>query len=151
MSEIERIKDQLRRAFEGSAWHGPSLKELVSDVTAEKAAARPLAGAHNIWEIVLHIAAWHEGARLRLAGQRAELSTEEDWPPVADKSEAAWLAALETLERNNQRLRAALDSLDEARLNEPIVEGMSSVYVTLHGIIQHDLYHAGQIALLKKG
>ena len=151
MSEIERIKDQLRRAFEGPAWHGPSLKELVGDVTAEKAAARPLTSAHTIWEIVLHIAAWHEGARLRLAGQRAELSTEEDWPPVTDNSEAAWLAALETLERNNQRLRAALDSLDEARLNEPIVEGMSSVYVTLHGIIQHDLYHAGQIALLKKG
>lgn len=151
MSEIQRIKDQLRRASEGPAWHGPSLKELVSDVTAERAAARPLAGAHTIWEIVLHIAAWNEGARLRLAGERAELSTEEDWPPVTDTSEGAWLAALATLERNNQRLRDALDSLDEARLNEPIVEGMSSVYVTLHGVIQHDLYHAGQIALLKKG
>ena len=136
MREIERIKDQLRRAFEGPAWHGPSVKELVADITAEKAATRPLAGAHSIWEIVLHIAAWDEGVRRRLAGDRAELSTEEDWPPVTDTSEAAW--------------REALDNLDEARLSEPIVEGMSSVYVTLHGVIQHDLYHAGQIALLKR-
>ncbi|HEX8773945.1 MAG TPA: DinB family protein [Pyrinomonadaceae bacterium] len=151
MREVERIKDQLRRAFEGPAWHGPSLKELVADITAEKASARPLAGAHSIWEIVLHIAAWDEGVRRRLAGDRAELSKEEDWPPVRDTSEAAWREALAVLERNNQGLRAALDNFDEARLGEPIVEGMSSVYVTLHGVIQHDLYHAGQIALLKKG
>lgn len=150
MRETERIKDQLRRAFEGSAWHGPSLKELVGDVTAEKASARPLASAHSIWEIVLHIAAWDEAARLRLAGERAELSTEEDWPPVTDTSEAAWRDALATLERNNQGLRAALDNVDDARLPEPIVEGKASVYVTLHGVIQHDLYHAGQIALLKR-
>jgi len=151
MRETERIKDQLRRAYEGSAWHGPSLKELVADITAEKASARPLASAHSIWEIVLHIAAWDEAARRRLTGDRAELSTEEDWPPVTDTSEAAWREALALLERNNQGLREALDNVDDPRLTEPIVEGKASVYVTLHGVIQHDLYHAGQIALLKKG
>jgi uncharacterized damage-inducible protein DinB len=150
MSETGRIVDQLRRAYEGPAWHGPSVKELLSDVTAEQAAARPIAGAHSIWEIVLHISAWEEGARRRLSGDRAELSTEEDWPPVSDTSEAQWRTALETLEANHLRLREALKGLDDARLNEPIVEGMSSVYGTLHGVIQHSLYHAGQIALLKR-
>lgn len=150
MSETKRIGDQLRRAYEGQAWHGPSLKELLSDVTAEQAAARPIAGAHSIWETVLHISAWEEGVRRRLEGVRAELSTEEDWPPVSDRSEAAWLRALETLEANHLRLREALKGLDDARLNEPIVDGMSSVYGTLHGVIQHSLYHAGQIALLKR-
>jgi uncharacterized damage-inducible protein DinB len=151
MSEIERIKDQLRRAYEGPAWHGPSVKELVAGMTAEQAAARPLSGAHSIWEIVLHIAAWDEGARRRLAGDRAELSTEEDWPSVSDTRETAWRGTLDMLEKNHRGLRDALDGLDEARLDEPILEGMSSVYVTLHGVIQHDLYHAGQIALLKRG
>ncbi|HEX8136836.1 MAG TPA: DinB family protein [Pyrinomonadaceae bacterium] len=150
MSETKRILDQLRRAYEGGAWHGPSVKELLSDVTAEQAAARPFAGAHSIWEIVLHISAWEEGVRRRLEGVRAELSTEEDWPPVSDTSEAAWRKTLETLEANHLRLREALKGLDDARLNEPIVEGMSSVYGTLHGVIQHSLYHAGQIALLKR-
>jgi uncharacterized damage-inducible protein DinB len=150
MSEIKRIGDQLRRAYEGGAWHGPSVKELLSDVTAEQAAARPFAGAHSIWEIVLHISAWEDGVRRRLSGDRAELSTEEDWPPVSDTSEAAWRRTLETLEANHLRLREALKGLDDARLNEPIVEGMSSVYGTLHGVIQHSLYHAGQIALLKR-
>jgi uncharacterized damage-inducible protein DinB len=150
MSETKRIGDQLRRAYEGQAWHGPSLKELLSDVTAERAAAHAIAGAHSIWEIVLHISAWEEGVRRRLEGVRAELSTEEDWPPVSDTSEAAWRKTLETLEANHLRLREALKGMDDARLQEPIVEGMSSVYGTLHGVIQHSLYHAGQIALLKR-
>jgi uncharacterized damage-inducible protein DinB len=150
MSEVERIADQLRRAFEGPAWHGPSIKELLADVTATKAAARPLAGGHSIWEIVLHIKAWEEGMRLRLAGERAELTEEEQWPPITDTSEGAWRDTLAALERAHLSLRAAVTGLDDARLSQPIVKGMSSVYDSLHGVIQHDLYHAGQIALLKR-
>jgi uncharacterized damage-inducible protein DinB len=150
MSEVERIIDQLRRAFEGPAWHGDSIKELLSDVTAEKAAARPFAGAHSIWELVLHIAAWEEGIRLRLAGERAELSAEEQWPSITDTSEAAWRDTLAAMERTHLSLRAAIASLDDEMLSRPIVKGMSSVYGSLHGVIQHGLYHAGQIALLKK-
>jgi len=68
MEETKRIADQLQRAFEGEAWHGPSLRELLAEVSAEKAASRPLALAHNIWEIVLHVAAWHGGVKRRLDG-----------------------------------------------------------------------------------
>lgn len=150
MSEIERIEDQLRRAYEGPAWHGPSVRELLEGVTAGQAAARPVNGAHSIWEIVLHISAWEEGARRRLDGDRAELTPQEDWPAVSDTSEAAWRKSLDELEAGHRNLRDRIRGLDEARLNEPILEGMSSVYVTLHGVIQHSLYHAGQIALLKK-
>jgi uncharacterized damage-inducible protein DinB len=150
MSEVARIEDQLKRAFEGQAWHGPALQELLSGVTAERAAAKPLASAHSIWEIVLHIAAWEAAVRRRLAGERAELPAEEDWPPVNDTGEAAWKSALESLEKGHKQLRQTISSLPDSRLEEPIIEGMTSVYNTLHGVIQHDLYHAGQIALLKK-
>ncbi len=151
MKEVERIGEQLKRAFEGSAWHGPSVLEVLADVAAEKARARPLAGAHNIWEIVLHIAAWEGAARRRLTGDRAELSPEEDWPPVMDTSDDAWNQTLELLKTSHEQLRKELSGLADSRLENPIVEGASSVYATLHGVIQHDIYHAGQIALLKKG
>jgi hypothetical protein len=89
-SEVERIQDQLERAFTAEAWHGPSLLELLADVDAAKAAARPIAGAHSIWELVLHIAAWDKAVASRLGGSRGEVSAEENFPAVNDTGEASW-------------------------------------------------------------
>ena len=153
MSEIERILDQLKRAFEGNAWHGPSVQEVLTGITAGQAHARPLANAHSIWELVRHIAVWEDVGRRRLSGDRAqiEISSPQDWPPPENTSEAAWEQAKEALNRGHQALVEAIARTPESRLDEPIFEGMSTVYVTMHGVIQHDLYHAGQIAMLKKG
>ena len=152
MTEIDRILDQLKRAFEGHAWHGPSIKELLNGVTAAQAHARPLANAHSIWELVHHIAVWEDVGRRRLEGDPAEvpISSTEDWPPAEDLSEAAWEKSKAALERGHQALVDAISRVAESRLDEPILEGKSTVYVTLHGVIQHDLYHAGQMAMLKK-
>jgi uncharacterized damage-inducible protein DinB len=150
MSEIARIGSQLKRAFEGEAWHGPSLKELLAGVTAEQAAARPLAGSHSIWEIVLHIAAWESVARRRLEGETALIPSEEDWPTVKETSDTAWLEALTNLESGHRQLRATLRQLTDADLDKIVAGQQYSSYFLLHGVIQHDLYHAGQIALLKK-
>ncbi len=90
MKEVERIADQLRRAFEGEAWHGPAVMEILDGMTAEHASARPFKSAHNIWEIVLHIAAWERAGLRRLHGDRAQLPSEEDWPVVAETSEQSW-------------------------------------------------------------
>ena len=152
MSEIERILDQLKRAFEGNAWHGSSVQEVLTGVSAEQAHARPLANAHSIWELVRHIAVWEDVGRRRLSGDRAqiEISSPQDWPPPENTSEAAWEQAKEALNRGHQALVEAIARTPESRLDEPIFEGMSTVYVTMHGVIQHDLYHAGQIAMLKK-
>lgn len=152
MTEIERILDQLKRAYEGNAWHGPSVKEVLAEVTAEQAHARPLTNAHSIWELVRHIAVWEDVGRRRLEGDRAqiEISSPEDWPPPEDASEAAWEQAKAVLDRGHKALVKAIARVSESRLDEPVFEGMSTVYVTLHGVIQHDLYHAGQIAMLKK-
>lgn len=149
-SEVERIQNQLHRAFAGEAWHGPSLGELLADVKAPQAAARPIAGAHSIWELVLHIAAWDKAVAARLGGGRGAVTDEENFPAVNDTSEGSWQKAIETLKQNHQELMEAMGQVEESRLDEPIVEGMPSVYVHLHGAVQHDLYHAGQIAVLKK-
>ena len=152
MTEVERILDQLRRAYEGEAWHGPSVREALAGVTAAQAHARPVASAHSIWELVHHIAVWESVGRRRLEGDPAQIdiSSPEDWPPADDNSEAAWEQAKAALDHGHQALVEAIRRIPESRLDEPIFDGMSTVYVTLHGVIQHDLYHAGQIALLKK-
>lgn len=150
MTEIERIQDQLKRAFEGNAWHGPSVQEVLNGITAAQAAARPIPGAHSIWELVLHIGAWERAGVRRLSGDRAQLPDEEDWQPMTDASEDSWSKTKASLAAGHEQLRQAINQVSVDRLDQPILEGMSSVYATLQGIIQHDLYHAGQIAILKK-
>ncbi len=151
MSETKRIKDQLSRAFDGEAWHGPSVFEVLAGVTAEQAAAHPVAGAHSIWEIALHIWAWERIARRRIEEWvPMEVSPEEDWPPVSDTSEHAWKNALNRLRLNHVALEEVTIRLDDERLREMVPGTPYNLYFLLHGVIQHDLYHAGQIALLKK-
>jgi uncharacterized damage-inducible protein DinB len=151
MTEIQRMLDQLQRAFEGNAWHGPSVRELLNGVSAAQAAGKAVPDGHSIWEIVLHMAVWQDVARRRLAGETiVSLPPELDWPAVDDASETAWRQAVTRLNQSQQKLQQSISQLTEDRLAE-IVPGMDySVYVMLHGVIQHDLYHAGQIALLKK-
>jgi uncharacterized damage-inducible protein DinB len=151
MREVERIADQLKRAHEGGAWHGPAIDELLRGVTAEQAAARPVEGAHSILELVAHVEAWERAILRRLGGDPAQIyNTEEDWSAVADASEEAWAAALRKLTETYQALREAVLALDDAELDEPILPNMSTRYVSLHGAVQHTLYHAGQIAVVRK-
>jgi uncharacterized damage-inducible protein DinB len=150
MTEVERIVDQLKRAFEGPAWHGPAVMEILRDVTAEEAVSTPIDGAHNIWQLAQHIGAWEGACIRRLNGDRAELSDQEDWAPVLDTGNEAWEQLKATLREGNAQLRVLISNIDEARLDQPILPGMPSVYVTVQGVVQHDLYHAGQIAILKK-
>jgi uncharacterized damage-inducible protein DinB len=152
-SEATRIADQLRRAFAGDAWHGDSLFEILDGVTAAQAAARPIKNAHTIWELVLHIAAWDNAVLRRLGGVAVELSDTQNFPTVTDASETAWRKALAEVQRVHDELVEAVSVLSDSRLDE-IVPGKEGAHYTfyymLHGVVQHELYHAGQIALLKK-
>jgi uncharacterized damage-inducible protein DinB len=153
MTEAARIADQLRRAFEGEAWHGDSVLEILKGVTAERAAARPIKNGHTIWELVLHIAAWDGAVQRRMGGVAVTLSDAENFPPVTDTSEAAWGEALAEVRRAHEELMAAVSAMTDTRLYErvPGKEGAHyTFYYMLHGVVQHELYHAGQIALLKK-
>lgn len=150
MTEVERIVDQMQRAFDSKAWCGSSLREVLSDVTAKEAAAKPLPRSLSIWEMVLHLAAWKGAVRQRIEGERVVLPVDGDFPPVPVVSEEAWRNSLELLEQRHRELRETVAALPDSRLDGPVVEGMATVYVTLHGSLQHDLYHASQMALLKK-
>lgn len=154
MRETERISNQFERAFNGEAWHGPSVLALLDGVTAAQAAAHPIPGAHSIWELTLHIAAWEDACRRRLEGDPAQLSDDENFPPTTDTSEAAWESAKRKLIDVHRRLLEVIATTDDSRLDQPIIDSaettFSTAYVTLHGGVQHSLYHAGQIAILKK-
>lgn len=150
MSEGARIADQLRRAFEGNAWHGPALLELLEDVDAATAAAKPLAHVHSIWELVLHIAAWDGAALVRLSGRKCQPSGTDNFPPVVRPTEAAWHKAVATTKRAHDTLVSAVAGLTDSRLQDRVPGKRYNFYHMLHGIAQHELYHAGQIALLKK-
>ena len=150
MSEIKRILDQMDRAFSGDAWHGPSLWSLLEGVSAEDASRHSVHDAHSIWELVNHVAAWNGIVTRRLAGESPEITSEMDWPNVWEASGVAWKRALEHLTESRARLRQAAEKLRDDELDKKLSAKSESFYVTLHGLIQHDLYHAGQIAILKK-
>src|SRR5689334_12492191 len=124
MSETHRINSQLKRAYQGEAWHGPSLRELLDGVTAAQAAARPIANAHSIWELVNHIIAWEQIVRQRLEGETLnEIPNEMNFPPVSDNGEDAWQATLRALEASNQALRNSIKQMGQvgdAKLDETV-------------------------------
>jgi uncharacterized damage-inducible protein DinB len=153
MSDTARLSDQIRRAFEGDAWHGDSVLELLADVDAKTAGAHPIKKAHSIWELVLHIAAWDDAVRRRSGGKAVRLSAKQNFPPVTDTSEAAWRKAIEHLKRTHDELVKAVAAFPDSRLQEQVPGKTAKYYNFFYmfsGIVQHELYHAGQIALLKK-
>jgi uncharacterized damage-inducible protein DinB len=169
MSECSRLADQIRRAFEGEAWHGDSVLEILADVDARTAAAHPVKGAHSIWELVLHIAAWDEVTVRRAEGntvivwdevtsRRTERNTiiftdKENFPPVTDTSEAAWRETVERVKATHTRLVMTVAAFPDSRLMEQVpgkTQDYYNFFYLFSGIVQHELYHAGQIALLKK-
>jgi uncharacterized damage-inducible protein DinB len=149
-SEASRIADQLRRAFEGSAWHGPALLELLKDVNACAAAAKPWPSVHSMWELVLHVAVWDDAALRRLDGEKCQPTGLANFPLVPKPTEAAWRKALTQAKRTHDTLVKTVDALPESRLADRVPGKRYDFYHLLHGIAQHELYHAGQIAILRK-
>lgn len=154
MQQTEMIADQLERAHRGDPWHGPSVRATLEDVDAAMAAARPLADAHSIHEIVLHMTAWTREVTRRLGAGIARDPEMGDWPAA----DGGWDAAVAALDAAHEDLLKAIRAMNPAQLDERIGDARDralgsrvSRYVTLHGLVQHHAYHAGQIALLKKG
>jgi uncharacterized damage-inducible protein DinB len=157
MIDTAYLQELLRKAHADDPWHGPSTADTLKGVTAKQAAAHPLPGAHSIWELVLHLAAWQGEAIRRLEGNAPALPQEGDWPEVGEPSEAAWRQAREHLETAQARLLETLARLTDADLDRPggslsdRALGTGVPYRTMVvGLLQHAAYHSGQIVLLRK-
>jgi uncharacterized damage-inducible protein DinB len=157
MAEVDRILDQLQRAFDGDAWYGPSLSDALDGVDARQAVRRPIAGGHNIAEIVRHATVWTREITRRLRTGIAQDLEEADWTETTATNDDEWAAMLDALDDAHAELVAETKSLTDADLERMIGDlrdralgsGISR-YVMLHGLVQHHVYHAGQISLLRK-
>jgi uncharacterized damage-inducible protein DinB len=158
--EIDALAKELDEGFGGDPWHGPSLKAALASVGAAQASRRVIPGAHTIWELVLHIAAWRGETVNRIQGKQAGDPPEGDWPAAPQgtaATDAEWRKALACLDDGHRRLMEAVRALPADHLHAPTIDyrkradGRGATRcVTLHGVAQHDAYHAGQISLLKK-
>jgi uncharacterized damage-inducible protein DinB len=150
MDEIERIADQLQRAYDGDPWYGSSLRSLLDEIDETRARQRAVAGVHTIAEIVRHIASWHREVARRLRDGIAREPAAGDWPAVG-----GWEDALRELADSHRELLVAIRGFPAERLLEivgderdrPLGSGVS-FYVMLHGIVQHTIAHTAQISLL---
>ena len=157
MSETSRLLDQLQRDHSGDPWHGTAVRDILRGVTGDEAATRVAPHVHTVWELVLHMTAWKREVHKRLMGAPATEPEDGDWPPVGPITSERWTKALGELDAAQAALMAAVRDLAESRLFEPTNDPRDrplgtgvTRYVLLHGLVQHDAYHAGQIALLLK-
>jgi uncharacterized damage-inducible protein DinB len=157
VSESAVLADDIRRAYSGDAWHGPALSALLRDLSPTEALTRPLAHIHNIWELVVHLTSWTRETTRRLRTGQAGTPEDGDWPQIADHSASAWLAARRALAAAHDELEATARAFPDDRLSAIVLDrrdptGHEDVTfrALLSGLAQHDAYHGGQIAILRR-
>jgi uncharacterized damage-inducible protein DinB len=156
MSKIEGLLAAIDHARDGDPWHGPSLAKLLSDVDASSASARPIPGVRSIWEIVLHLTAWTREVTRRLDGHPPAPPAGGDWPDPGETTASAWDSARADLATAHDELKRVLAAFPSALLSEPVGTARDAPLGTgvnfvamVEGLLQHDAYHGGQIAVLK--
>jgi uncharacterized damage-inducible protein DinB len=146
-NELPNLAILLQRSFKKNAWHGPSVRESLENVTPELAQKR-IPGTHSIIELVAHMTSWRMFVVKRLQGDADfKVSDEANFPAATD-----WVATLNALEESHTQLMEALKSFPEHKLHETVPNASApySFYILLHGIVHHDLYHTGQIMLIRR-
>ena len=157
MLERDHILKELQQAHDGAPWHGSSRAAILADVALDEAVRRPDGGAHSIWDLVLHMRAWTGEVARRVREGNPGQPPEGDWPVPGAATEASWRAAVDGLATSHADVSAAVRALREGQLDERVggprdaAQGTGDTYrEMLHGLAQHDSYHSGQIALLKR-
>ncbi len=154
MNEVrDLVLRLLDEGFDRAAWHGPNLLGALRGLDAEAALRRPAPGRHNAWEVVLHCAYWKQRVRSRLVDVARERFPHpgRDWPSLPPApTDAAWRADLALLRRAHRALREAVASLDDGELARPRPAQKQPRIRLAAGIAMHDVYHAGQIRLLRR-
>ena len=152
-SVIAMLLEILDQAFDRKSWHGTTLRGALRGLTPEEALWRPAPGRHNIWELTLHAAYWKYAVRRRLGGDAIGTFERKpsNWPDIPDPSDAsAWKRDVAFLENEHRKLRQTVTGLSPADLTRRSPRGVWTYGEEIHGIAAHDLYHTGQIQLLKR-
>ncbi len=152
MNEIQQLVQHYDQTMSGVAWYGDPVWKILEGIDAECAAAQLIPMTHTIWQLVMHMEFWERVAVRRFSGPVS--SDEQDpsnFPATPAPDEKQWQKALEGLRASNREFRDAISRLDPAGLDNNTPGGQHSFRYELVGVIEHHIYHAGQIALLKKG
>ncbi len=157
MREVERLGRALEATLDGDPWYGSAVSRILDGIDASKAKVHPVKGGHSIWELVLHMTAWTHETRRRLHGGAHGEPVEGDWPAVTLTTAESWQAAVAELRQSHRELARALLAIEDMDLERQIAGAQTdgagqpvTFHQTVVGLLQHDAYHAGQIALLKK-
>lgn len=150
---IELLLEILDQAFDRKGWHGTTLRGALRGLTPDQALWRPGPGRHNIWELTVHAAYWKYAVRRRLAGDAMGSFARKpsNWPAVPETpDQTIWKVDIRLLESEHRLLREAVRTLPPAKLEARSPQGVWTNAEEIHGIAAHDLYHTGQIQLIKK-
>lgn len=148
--EISRMAELLKETFNGTAWHGPSVMKVIRNVDADTA-FKKVEPIHTIAELVAHMTAWRNFAIKRLLGQQDyDVMEKDDFPIFRQADQATWAEVVTGLEDSQEVLIETLFKCEDQKLLEIVDNKAYNYYTLIHGIIQHDIYHAGQIILISK-
>ena len=153
MNDIEQLVDMLERAFRRRSWHGANLRGSIRRVTPGEAAWRPRTGRHNIWELVAHCAYWKYAARRRLTGEaRGSFAIRgSNWFTRPEQAtETAWRSDLALLDDQHRALIDAVRRVRPQALHRRLARSADTAFSLIVGVAAHDVYHAGQIQLLRR-
>jgi uncharacterized damage-inducible protein DinB len=146
------IASRLRRTMTGPMWHGPSMQEALAGLAPADAVAHPIIAAHSIWTLVLHIGAWATISEARLRGTPwTEPTDAENFPVLpARRGAREWKAAQQRTAAAYESLAVAVKALAPDVLRETVVAQEYTKATMLHGVVEHGVYHVGQIVLLRR-
>ena len=148
MNEVKLLQDQIKTTYQGDSWHGPNVLKNLEGVDLKQAKARPIPSRHTIWELVDHTAFWLEVSTQAAKGNYRKPDLERNWPATGE-TEEEWNMALNKLEISVNSLLEALTPLTNDDLEKTVPGTDYNLRHMLHGALHHNLYHAGQIAILK--
>jgi uncharacterized damage-inducible protein DinB len=153
----DALIQQLSATHSGEPWYGTSREKLLDGVSAAQASFKPVTGGHSIWEQVLHMISWTREVTRRIQGKAPGTPAEGDWPAPRDDSDAAWSETRKQLSAAHQELLATIRKQPADRWDQPVGSTQDPALGTgvtvlgmLIGLAQHDAYHIGQIATLRR-
>lgn len=150
---INRYIRELKSVFEGSPWYGDPVRTVLAGIDGEAPFRHPIPGGHSMAELLAHIIVWRLLPARRLSGDQVYAVTEEEnfnWKRIDPDPHTAWKSLLAALEASQEELLESLSAAGDDLLSQKVPGKSYSFEELITGVIQHDIYHLGQIALLKK-
>jgi uncharacterized damage-inducible protein DinB len=150
MTETKRISSLFNKLYDGSPWIDINITSVLKNISVEQASKRVLKNCNTIWEITNHLIDWRINVLQRVQGKIIKTPGNNYFEPVTDTSEKNWTDTLQRLAKVQKDWVQFLDKVDPTQLEKIYIPNSMTYYEHIHGIIQHDAYHLGQIVLLSK-